>query len=198
MNAASMTPVNMPFYGQIIVACWVVFIGYWLVSALATKATTERGSFVSMLWYRVPLAIGGILIGKLRGWDNLMGLPLTPDSEATRYAGACVCVAGLAIAVWARWTLGGNWSSGVTFKQDHQLVTRGPYRFVRHPIYTGVLVMCSTQAIQFGRLHFWLGFLVIGIGLWIKLKQEETVMLGHFPEYSDYRKRVKALLPFVI
>jgi protein-S-isoprenylcysteine O-methyltransferase Ste14 len=58
--------------------------------------------------------------------------------------------------------------------------------------------MCSAQAIQFGRLHFWLGFIVIGIGLWIKLKQEERVMLKHFPEYSEYRKQVKALVPFLI
>ena len=188
---------NMPSYGKIIIGCWLAFIGYWLVSAFTVKATAERRSFVSMLWYRVPLIIGGIMVGTF-GWRYPMSLLLTPDSEATRYAGAYVCVAGLAIAIWARWTLGSNWSSDVAFKQDHQLVKRGPYRLVRHPIYTGVLLMCSAPGIQFGRLHFWLGFIIIGVGLWIKLKQEESIMLKHFPEYSDYRKQVKALVPFVI
>ena len=188
----------MPIYGKIVIGCWLIFIGYWIVSAFTVKAVVERASFVSMLWYRILLIIGGVLIGTFRVWHYPMTLPITPDTEATRYAGAFVCVAGLAIAIWARWTLGGNWSGTVTFKQDHELVKRGPYRFVRHPIYTGGLVMCSAQGIQFGRLHFWLGLIVIGIGLWIKLKQEETVMLKHFPEYSDYRKKVKALIPFII
>lgn len=188
----------MPIYAVIIIGCWLILAGYWLVSAFTAKSVAERGSFASTLWYRIPVIIGGVMIGTFRVWHPPMTLPITPDTEATRYAGAFVCVAGLAIAIWARWTLGGNWSSEVTFKQDHQLVKRGPYRFARHPIYTGILVMCCAQPIQFGRLHFWLGLIIIGIGLWIKLKQEEIVMLKHFPEYSDYRKQVKALVPFVI
>jgi protein-S-isoprenylcysteine O-methyltransferase Ste14 len=188
----------MPGYGLIIISCWLIFIGYWLVSWFATKRTVERGSFASTLLYRIPLIIGGIMIGTYHPWHGPMILPITPDSEATRWAGAYVCVAGLAIAIWARWTLGGNWSSNVQFKEGHQLIRKGPYRFVRHPIYTGILVMCSAQAIQFGRLHFWLGLFLVGIGLWIKLRQEETVMMKHFPEYSEYRKQARALVPFVI
>jgi protein-S-isoprenylcysteine O-methyltransferase Ste14 len=188
----------MPVYGLIISGCWLIFVGYWVASAARVKATVERGSFASTLLYRIPLIIGGVMIGTFHLWRPPMTLPITPDSEVTRYAGAFVCVAGLAIAIWARWTLGRNWSSNVQFKEGHQLIRKGPYRFVRHPIYTGILVMCSAQAIQFGRLHFWLGFVIIGIGLWIKLKQEERVMLKHFPEYSEYRKQVKAFVPFVI
>ena len=189
----------MPIFGKIVIGCWLIFIGYWIVSAFTAKKVAERGSFLSTLMYRLPLMIGGAMIAIFRWWYQypLMVIQITPDTDVTHYAGACVCVAGLAMAIWARWTLGGNWSSEVTFKQEHQLIRRGPYRFVRHPIYTGVLMMCLAQPIQFGRLHFWLGLIVIIIGLWIKLKQEEKVMLAHFPEYSDYRKQVKALVPFV-
>lgn len=119
-------------------------------------------------------------------------------SQVGTWVGAVVCVVGLGVTIWSRWTLGGNWSSDVRYKEGHQLVKTGPYRFVRHPIYSGVLLMCLGPTIQFGRLHYWLGIIIIGIGLWIKLKQEETVMLRHFPEYSAYRKRVKTLLPFVV
>lgn len=187
----------MPGYALIIIGCWLIFIAYWIVSAFRVKVTVERGSFVSTLAYRIPLIFGFVFIGTF-GWHHPMNLPLTPESEATRWAGAFVCVAGLMVTIWARATLAGNWSSDVQFKEGHQLVKTGPYRFARHPIYTGILIMCSAQAIQFGRLHFWLGWLVVFVGLWIKLKQEEAVMLKHFPEYADYRKQVKAIVPFVI
>jgi hypothetical protein len=93
----------------------------------------------------------------------------------------------------------GNWSATVTFKQGHELVQAGPYRFVRHPIYTGILLMILSSAIVQGRLQSWLGFLIMCAGFWIKLKQEESLMLRHFPdEYPAYRARVKALVPFLI
>jgi protein-S-isoprenylcysteine O-methyltransferase Ste14 len=188
---------NLPGYALIIIGCWLVFIAYWMVSAFKVKATAERGSFQSTLAYRLPLIAGLFLIGTF-GWHYPMNLRLTPDNEATHWAGAFVCVAGLAVTIWARATLGGNWSSNVQFKQDHQLVRTGPYRFARHPIYTGILIMSCAQPIQFGRLHFWLGLVVVFVGLWIKLKQEEAVMLRHFPEYADYCKQVKAIVPFAV
>jgi protein-S-isoprenylcysteine O-methyltransferase Ste14 len=87
----------------------------------------------------------------------------------------------------------------VTFKQDHELVKTGPYRFGRHPIYTGLLVMCLGSGIEIGRVRCLLSLVMVGIGFWIKLKQEEALMLRHFPnEYPAYQKEVKALIPFVI
>ncbi|HEV2320344.1 MAG TPA: isoprenylcysteine carboxylmethyltransferase family protein [Verrucomicrobiae bacterium] len=182
--------------GLIILSCWLFFLLYWLISWFGVKATAERKSFVSSLPYRTTLIVGGYVLGKF-GWQRPMNLPLTPHTFWSEWIGAGACLAGLAIAIWSRWTLAGNWSSDVRFKQGHELVQTGPYRFVRHPIYTGLLIMCLAVAIQFGRLHQWLGVLIIGIGLWIKLKQEETIMLQHFSDYAAYRKRVRALVPFV-
>lgn len=128
-----------------------------------------------------------------------MNLVLMPRMDWVRVIGAVVCVLGLYVTIWARRTLAGNWSSNVTFKQGHELVKAGPYRFVRHPIYTGLLVMCLGSAIEIGRLHCFLSLVVVGLGFWIKLKQEESLMLRHFPvEYPVYQKQVKALVPFVI
>jgi protein-S-isoprenylcysteine O-methyltransferase len=108
-------------------------------------------------------------------------------------------VSGLFVTLWARRTLAGNWSSDVTFKQGHELVRTGPYRFVRHPIYTGLLIMSLGTAIENGRLHCWLSIILTGIGFWIKLTQEERLLLRHFPDqYPAYRQQVKALVPFVI
>jgi protein-S-isoprenylcysteine O-methyltransferase Ste14 len=104
----------------------------------------------------------------------------------------------LLVALWARRTLAGNWSRAVTFKQDHELIQAGPYRFARHPIYTGMILMALGGAVAGGRLHCWLGFLLICAGFWIKLSQEESLLLRHFQaDYPAYRARVKALVPFV-
>ena len=104
---------------------------------------------------------------------------------------------GLLVTLWARWTLAGNWSSDVTFKQGHELIRRGPYRFVRHPIYTGLLMMCLGTAIEIG--HSRLAGLLVAAAFWIKLKQEERLLLRHFPdEYPAYQKQVKAIVPFLI
>jgi protein-S-isoprenylcysteine O-methyltransferase Ste14 len=129
----------------------------------------------------------------------LLRLTLTPHTDLSAAIGTVVCVLGLAVALWSRRTLAGNWSATVTFKQGHELVQAGPYRFVRHPFYTGILLMILGSVIGAGRLQSWLGFLIVCVGFLIKLKQEESLMLRHFPdEYPAYRTRVKALVPFLI
>jgi protein-S-isoprenylcysteine O-methyltransferase Ste14 len=193
-----MSWMNMPIPGLIILSCWIIFLVYWLISSFAVKPTAERKSYGSSLPYRILFSLGWVLTIKYNWAFPFLEKPLTPHNAVTGALAATICVVGLAITLWSRWTLADNWSSDVRFKQDHQLIRTGPYRFARHPIYTGILLMCSAPPIQFGRLHSWLGFLFIILGLWLKLQQEESLMLQHFPEYADYRRKVKALVPYVI
>ena len=87
----------------------------------------------------------------------------------------------------------------MTFKQNHELIRTGPYRIVRHPIYTGLLVMVVGTAMRIGQLRGVVSLALVTIGFWIKLRQEERLMMRHFPEaYPVYRREVKALIPFVI
>jgi protein-S-isoprenylcysteine O-methyltransferase Ste14 len=124
---------------------------------------------------------------------------LVPRADWALAAGVAVCVSGLFVTIWARRTLAGNWSSDVTFKQGHELVRSGPYRFARHPIYTGLLFMFLGAAIEIGRLRCFLGIAVVLIGFWIKLKQEERLLLRHFPDaYPAYQKQAKAIVPFIL
>ena len=183
---------------SLIIGCWIAFIGYWGISAFGQKAAAEQKSFLSSLIYRTPLALGGLLLWFQR-FHQPLDLHLTPHTDLARTFGATVCVFGLWGAIWSRRTLGDNWSSEVALKQGHELVKTGPYRFVRHPIYAGLLLMCLGTAVAVGQLHSWLGLLLLCAGFWIKLKQEETLLLRHYPdEYPAYRKQVKALVPFVI
>lgn len=183
--------------GWIIVGSWIAFIAFWYVSALRVKKVAERQNFAASLGYRIPVVIGGILLFAQR-IPGPLSLRVLPYEDWVKYGGALICFAGLMVCIWARVTLAGNWSSNITFKQGHELIRRGPYRFVRHPIYTGILLMDLGTAIDFGLLRCFIGVLLQAIGLWIKLQQEEAVMLQHFPEqYPAYRRQVKALVPWV-
>jgi protein-S-isoprenylcysteine O-methyltransferase Ste14 len=101
--------------------------------------------------------------------------------------------------LWARATLGRNWSGTVTLKEGHELIVRGPYRLVRHPIYTGLLTMLIATVIQQGHIGGTIGFVFVFVSLLIKLGEEEQVMLKQFPdEYAAYQQRVRRLIPFVL
>jgi len=113
--------------------------------------------------------------------------------------GVAICWCGLVSAVWSRRVLADNWSSLVVFKANHELVQRGPYRFVRHPIYSSILVMVLGTALVANRVAALPALVFYFAGFWIKLKQEEKLLRRHFPsEYPAYQARVKALVPFVL
>src|ERR1017187_88482 len=183
---------------HIIVTCWITFLVYWFISAQRVKVIAEKQSLLSAIAHRIPVGLGWWMLIYWR-FPPPMNLTLIPRTDLTLLAGASICVYGLWLTIWARRTLAGNWSSDVTFKQGHELVRTGPYRFVRHPIYTGLLVMCLGTAIENGQLRCFLAIVVVGLGFWIKLSQEERLLRRHFPdEYPAYQKQVKALVPFVI
>lgn len=184
--------------GSIILGCWITFIVYWLISARRGKAIAERQSIPSALIHRIPLGLSYYLMANWYLPPPLDRL-VTPHTNWAQAAGDLVCVLGLFATIWARRTLAGNWSSDVTFKRGHELIRRGPYRFVRHPIYTGILTMCLGTAIEIGQLRGWLALPLMAVAFWIKLTQEERLLLRHFPEeYPAYQRQVKALVPFVL
>jgi protein-S-isoprenylcysteine O-methyltransferase Ste14 len=113
--------------------------------------------------------------------------------------GAALTFAGLVFCVWARFVLADNWSDFVQLKRDHELIVDGPYRWVRHPIYTGLLLMFAGTALAVGE---WRGVLAVAIAaasFWRKLRLEESVMRRQFGDaYARYAERVPALIPFVL
>jgi protein-S-isoprenylcysteine O-methyltransferase Ste14 len=184
--------------GQIILVCWIIFLIVWLIAAFRTKRTMEKQSRLSAFAHRIPVGLGWWLLAFPRlgpPWNQ----QIIPRAAFLQIVGAAICIYGLWFTLWARHTLAGNWSSDVTFKRDHELIRSGPYRFVRHPIYTGLLVMCVGTAIQIGQLRGAFSLLLVAIGFWIKLSQEERLLVRHFPDsYPIYQSEVKALVPFVI
>src|SRR5262249_30603247 len=126
-----------------------------------------------------------------------LGARLWPRSFGAYWCGVALLAAGLAFSVWARVRLGRNWSGTVTVKEGHELIRSGPYAWVRHPIYTGLITAVAGTAITFGTVRAFLGLLLVAAGLLRKLRAEERFMRETFPgEYERYSATVPALVPF--
>jgi protein-S-isoprenylcysteine O-methyltransferase Ste14 len=113
-------------------------------------------------------------------------------------AGLLVVLMGVVFSIWARLMLGDNWSNRVTVKENHTLVRSGPYRIVRHPIYSGILLGMLGSALQRGEVRSFVGVTICGFSFWLKTRAEEQFMVQIFgEEYLQYRHKVKALAPFI-
>jgi protein-S-isoprenylcysteine O-methyltransferase Ste14 len=184
---------------DIISVCWLVFVAIWTIAAVSTKRTVYRETRAQRLRYWVLLVIAYFLLLCGPRMPLPLNLRIVPHVAPTAWAAAVLCLIGLAFALWARVILGSNWSGVVTLKEGHELVERGPYRFVRHPIYTGILSMFFATALALGHLGGFAGTLLMFASFWIKLRDEEQLMLQQFPDrYADYRQRAKRIIPFVL
>ena len=179
-------------FDVVIALCWFTFFVVWAVSALFVKRTVER----SLGWARLLTFLFLIPFVAVARWVPGLHRTLWPRTAAIGALAALLTTAGLAVAVWARAALGSNWSGTIAFKEHHELIQRGPYAHVRHPIYSGLLLMCLGTAVASARLS---SFVVLGLALVmlvIKARFEERLMMRHFPDaYPAYRQRVKALIP---
>jgi protein-S-isoprenylcysteine O-methyltransferase Ste14 len=183
----------------VILNLWIIWIVIWFVSAFFAKRTVYRQPWRQRVMY---LGIGLVV------WAIIHFMPLTVLSFRLPFAGpvtdvigASLCALGLAFSVWARFHLGRNWSGTVTIKEDHQLIQTGPYRWVRHPIYTGVLLaVVGTFLALVPSFAGLVGMAVLVAAFSFKLRQEERVMTNQFPDaYPAYKKRVRgALIPYLI
>jgi protein-S-isoprenylcysteine O-methyltransferase Ste14 len=169
----------------------------WVVSALRTKRTVQSQSSASQLLFTAILAVGGYIFAKQSGiaWLDRQLFSVTVPLAL---AGLLAVLIGVAFSIWARFMLGSNWSSRVTVKENHTLVRTGPYRIVRHPIYSGILLGMLGSALQRGGIRCFVGVLICGLSFWLRTRAEERFMVQSFgEEYLQYRLKVKALAPFI-
>lgn len=176
---------------QLVIDCaWLAFWIYWLVSASSSKESVEGG-------WRTRLtgvtAIGIFLIaGVLRGGS------LAVHSLILAVIGALLFAGGIALAVWARLHLGRNWGMPMTQRADPELVTSGPYRLIRHPIYTGLLTAMLGTAL----VNNLFGLIVVAVLIayfYYSTIIEDRNLAAAFPEaYPEYRSRTKRLIPFLL
>ena len=175
---------------------WFVWFLYWMVSARGVKPAQRRESAASRAGHIVPLGIAVWLLVLPPSRLPWLAMQIFPQSIGMALAGVAVTVVGLTLTVWARQTLGTNWSGTVTVKEQHELITAGPYRFVRHPIYSGLLLGFAGSALALGQWRGLLAFVIATYALWRKWRLEERFMRDTFGcAYSDYAARTPAVVP---
>jgi protein-S-isoprenylcysteine O-methyltransferase len=183
---------------NIITACWGTFFVVWVLAAAFTKRTVYHQNGAQRLRYMLPIIIGWFLVFRGYRLGDPFNFHLIPQTDPPLVAAACLCVCGVGLCLWARAILGRNWSGTVTLKENHELIVRGPYRLVRHPIYTGLLAMIIATWMEQAHLAGLIGCVLVFISLWIKLTGEEELMRQQFPDqYPAYERRVKRVIPFV-
>ena len=192
----SLITINQLIHGTSLL--WLLITAVWLGSLPFVKRTIHKQSFSSRFEQAAVLATGIYLLFGSPSNPDWFNQPALTVTLPIALAGFALAVCGIGFSIWARLTLGENWSSSPTIKQDHALIVRGPYRAVRHPIYTGLLVALLGSALQHGLVRSFLAVLVFGVGLWLKVSVEEQFMVHRFGEqYLRYRKDVSALVPFL-
>lgn len=186
-----------PIFGIGLKACWLAVAIYFSLAYRRNKVPQQTESLVKRLVaYWLPFSVALLLGPGDWFFGNLLWQPFIPHTNLVYSAGLGICISGTLLAIWSRHMLGRNWSATVQLKQEHELVNSGPYRFVRHPLYTGLLVLFIGSAIMIGDLRGLLAVAIMFTSLWFKLRLEERWLLQHFGDrYSEYQHRTKMLLP---
>ena len=169
---------------------------YWVISARQSGATKthEAHSFRAVRF----LILGATFFLLLSDWLRIGPLAwrFVPDTFAVRTIGVIITVVGVSVTVWARICLGRNWSDKVVIKEDHELIRTGPYAYMRHPIYSGVLLGVAGTAITTGEWRGIVAFALLFTMYAIKAKKEERVLAGAFGgAFEEHARRTGFLLP---
>jgi protein-S-isoprenylcysteine O-methyltransferase Ste14 len=188
----------MTIFNLLIGICWIVFIVIWLVLSFKAKKPVGENERRNP-WLRLAIITAGvILFFNIDAFSSFIHYQPFRSSGFAKGVGVSICAAGIAFAIWARLHLGRNWGMPMMVKEKPDLVTTGPYRFVRHPIYTGIAVAMFGCIITAG--FMWLvWFIIFSASFIYSAIKEEKLMLAQFPEeYPAYMKRTKMLIPFIL
>jgi len=175
---------------------WSAFCVIWVLWAIGAKRTQVRESIQSRLGCLVfTFSAFYAMFSRdvALGW---MQLRILPHEIWIANLGIAITAIGLLFAIWARAYLGANWSGTVTVKVGHQLIRSGPYRWVRHPIYTGMILAMIGTATNRGQLRGFIAVILLWIGFTMKSRIEERFMTATFgPEYDEYRRTTGGIVP---
>ena len=187
---------RQPTLWQIDLIPWYAFAAYWAIKYLRVKPTKTAEPLAGRVLTIVSLAFAFELLFDNRLRLGLLDGRFLPDCPEIGWVGIALTTLGVAVAIWARYCLGQYWSARVTLKEGHQIIRSGPYRFMRHPIYTGMLLATMGTAMVVGQ---WRGALAVTLLLVVhslKARREERLLISEFgEEYATYRRSTGFLFP---
>jgi len=181
----------------IVHAAWITLGLYWFFSALDTKKTAVNEATGSRI-FRLAVMWPFIILLMTTHWLRIGPLAqrFLPQTSSVIWAGVGLTCLGVALAIWARWNLGRNWSDKVVVKVDHELIRSGPYRFLRHPIYTGVLLAIAGTALMIGEGRGLVALVLLAGIYYVKARREEKILAANFGEaFAEHKGRTGFFLP---
>jgi protein-S-isoprenylcysteine O-methyltransferase Ste14 len=189
-----------PLTHSIIVALWLALLVVWAIAATRAQRNVIQIHWWKQVGIRLPILALILLIWRtpaLRQEVERLQFQ-TRSHNVLAWIGVAICALGVALAIAARIELGRNWGMPASRKENPDLITAGPYRFIRHPIYAGILVAIVGTALTVSVLWFLL-FIISGVYFVTAARREERFMITKFPDqYPAYMKRTRMLLPFVL
>lgn len=189
----------MVIFSVIIVLLWLIILPYWFITSMLAKRSLINYNWWKGAGVRVVCIIIILVFIRTPGLKHAVrGIPeVFFFNPIIASIGVLLCAGGITLAIWARAVLGKEWGMPMTDRIKPTLVTKGPYAYIRHPIYSGFIIALAGTTLVNGLL--WLiPFIVLAIYFVYSAKTEEKQMSNHFPEeYAAYKKRTKALIPFI-
>jgi protein-S-isoprenylcysteine O-methyltransferase Ste14 len=194
--------VNMSEYIKFgLLITWLIVLIFWFISGLNTKKVEYQETlFKQIFLYWLPIIIAILLLGP-GDWYGHSWLRenFIEHTNFVGIIGLSISVIGGVIACTSRYILGKNWSLSIQRKENHQLIQNGIYKIVRHPIYTGLLLLFIGNAIIVGDYRAIIAVFIVFISLWLKLKKEEKLLSEAFgTEYMKYKNKTKAIIPYLL
>ena len=190
MNWSPLDPMTL------VTEAWIVLMLYWAFSALRVKQMKYIAPASVRFVQLIFLVPGCILLFKERSRVGMLHMQVLPSAPAIIWIGVGIAWLGIAFAIWARYVLGGNWSSAVAIREGHELIRSGPYRVIRHPIYTGIIIGGWGTAVVAGQLGAFIGVILITLGFAYKGNQEELRLHATFGDaWLAHRRRTGMFLP---
>jgi protein-S-isoprenylcysteine O-methyltransferase Ste14 len=182
--------------GTIVDFSWAALAIYWLFTAKATKKVAINESSGLRVFRLAIIAILFVLLGT--DWLRIGPLRarVFPVESSITWTGVALTAVGVGLAIWARFRLGRNWSDKVVLKVDHELIRSGPYRYLRHPIYTGILLALAGTVLVIGEWRGIVALVLMSINYYVKATREEKILAANFGDaFLEHKKRTGFFLP---
>lgn len=184
-----------------IIYIWSAFWFYWILSAVKTRLEVKKESSRQQSSQRaihLTLILIAFFITFFRFKSSSLWNKIIPYYASVEYIGIIVLIISLLFAIWARIVLGSNWSGAIQKVKGQRLVCQGPYKYIRNPIYTGIVCGFLGTVIAFRTLASLLGFFIILVAYIVKINKEQKFLIMEFgEEYKEYIKKSWALIPYI-